>query len=164
MMLYECFYKPFFGRRIRKITSTTGLTHVFRNLWTSYRGCHGVATIAPVTAWIDPVLQPIAPSLPFSRNVGDTIILDFDFHGLNIPAGGKTVTIVYSFPEVLYRDITTVVDLAAGLTPSQAVDKIVTELVATGDFHVTRGPGTTINMQFTDPNKLTLIDFRVTWA
>ena len=92
-----------------------------------------------------PVMQPIT-GLPKTGSSNDPFTtLVFDFFGQNVPTGGKTVTIAYTTDGT---PVTFNVPLAAGDTPDQATTKIMQAILAQGDFHGTKGAGTTIDLTF----------------
>jgi len=135
-MIYEIYYKTGFGRRARKITSTVGLRHVIRNLWTSITG-YGQAPAYQVPT------ATITPALPITGDAAGTAKATFDiqFHGQDIPTGGKMATVTYN---VGAGDQTIPVPLQAGDTPNQATNKIVTAINGVAELSAVKGAGTTV--------------------
>ena len=108
-------------------------------------------------AWTAPTLNPVA-GLPATGDAGGTVTVtvDIEFHGHDIPAGGKTATITYN---VGAGDKTVTAALVAGDTPNQATTKIAAAINAVTELTAVKAAGTAITVTPADAivlSKLTL--------
>ena len=136
MSCVELWHKPNFGRRLRRVacTATAGMKRIAGNFFSSLG----------VQAWTAPTQAPVT-GLPITGDAGGTktVTVDLQFHGQDIPAGGKTATITY---DIGAGDQTATAALADGDTPVAAAGKIVTAISGVTGLAAVKGQGTTITV------------------
>ena len=97
------------------------------------------------------VTQPTG--LPITGDTGgtQTTLIDINFHGNDIPTGGKMATVTYN---VGATDQNLPIPLTAGSTPIQATTTIATAIDTVAELGAVRGTGTTIRVTPTDGTTL----------
>ena len=150
MSCVEIYSKPNFGRRLRRIAcaATTGMKRISGNFFSSL----GTPFTPP---WTAPTQTPVT-GLPITGDASgtQTVTVDLDFHGHDIPAGGKTATITYNIGS---GSATTTTALDDGDTPIQATSKIAAAIDAVAGLGATRATGTTIRVTPDDTIDLSAI-------
>ena len=154
MSCVEIYSKPNFGRRLRRIAcaATTGMKRISGNFFSSL----GTLVAPP---WTAPTQTPVT-GLPITGDASgtQTVTVDLEFHGHDIPAGGKTATITYNIGS---GSATTTAALVDGDTPIQATIAIANAIDAVAGLSAVRGAGTAIRVTPDDTVDLSAISVAV---
>jgi hypothetical protein len=113
----------------------------------------------PAPVYQAPTLNPVT-GLPVTGDSGgtQTVTMDLDFHGHDVPAGGKVATITY---DVGAGDATVTANLVAGDTPVQATTKIATAINGVAELGAVKATGTAITVTPADTVVLSKLEMSV---